>query len=71
MVITSFIKKYPKKTPNIGIKYATWVWKTKPFTVNILNLTSQANPVATVPKYKKLAANIPSVLSRRTIGKNE
>ena len=50
-VIISSIKKYPKIIPKIGIKYATWVWKTKPFTVKILNLISQANPVAITPKY--------------------
>ena len=50
-VITSSIRKYPKIIPKIGIKYATWVWKTKPLTVNILNLISQAKPVAITPKY--------------------
>ena len=50
-VIISSIKKYPKNIPKIGIKYATWVWKTKPFTVKILNLISQAKPVAITPKY--------------------
>ena len=36
----------------MGIKKATWLWKTNPFTVNILNLINQANPVAITPKYK-------------------
>ena len=52
-VIISFIKTYPKKIPKIGIRYATWVWKTRPLTVKILNLINQANPVATTPKYNK------------------
>ena len=52
-VIISSIKKYPKIIPKIGIKYATWVWKTKPLTVKILNLISQAKPVAITPKYTK------------------
>ena len=51
-VIISSIKKYPKIIPKIGIKYATWVWKTKPFTVKILNLINHAKPVAITPKYK-------------------
>ena len=49
-VIISSIKKYPNNTPKIGIKYATWVWKTNPLTVNILNLNNQAKPVATTPR---------------------
>ena len=49
-VIISFIKKYPKIIPKMGIRYATCVWKTNPFTVNILNLINQAKPVATIPK---------------------
>ena len=35
----------------MGIKYATWVWKTRPFTVRILNLINHAKPVAITPKY--------------------
>ena len=58
-VIISSIKKYPNKTPNMGIKYATLVWNTRPFTVNILNLINQANPVATTPRYK--SAKVDSV----------
>ena len=50
-VIISSIKKYPKIIPKIGIKYATWVWNTKPLIVNILNLINHANPVAITPKY--------------------
>ena len=50
-MITSSIRKNPKIIPNTGIKYATWVWNTNPFTVNILNLINQAKPVATTPRY--------------------
>ena len=50
-VIISSIKKYPKIIPKIGIRYATWVWKTKPFTVKILNLINHASPVAIMPRY--------------------
>ena len=51
MVIISFIRKYPKIIPKIGIRYATCVWNTNPLTVKILNLINHANPVATIPRY--------------------
>ena len=50
--MTSSITRYPKIIPKIGIKYATWVWNTNPLTVKIRKRISQANPVATTPKYK-------------------
>ena len=34
-VTTSFKNKYPKITPNIGIRYATCAWKTKPLFFNM------------------------------------
>ena len=49
-VIISSKKIYPKITPNIGIRYATWDWNIKPLFFKILNLSNQAMPVATTPK---------------------
>ena len=50
-VISSFKNIYPRITPKIGIKNATWDWKITPLFFKMWNLNNHATPVGKTPRY--------------------